>query len=124
MRKLTRTIAVGATAAVLAVSGAQAPASADSDLPNFRFGVQMIDNGVEVGDMQFTPFLSFGGGCSPFANDTNTFDPDGIRINLNAAPRGTLGSRDFRIGIQATDNNGSQTGPVQKVLASATPPSY
>jgi hypothetical protein len=113
MRKLTRSLAVAATAVALAVGGAQAPASANTDLPNFRFGIQMIDNGHEVGDMEFTPFLSFGGGCSPWANDTNTFDPDGARINLDPAPRGVLGSRDFRIGIQATDRNGSETGPLR-----------
>lgn len=113
MHKLTRTIALAASTMVMAVGIAQAPASASSDLPNIRLGVQLWDNGHELGDAKFTPFATFNGGCSVFANDTNTFDPDAIRIFLDAAPRGVLGDRDLRIGIQVTDRNQTETGPLR-----------
>ena len=115
MRVLTRALAGAAVAGTLAVVGVQAPASAD--VPNFRIGVQMIDNGNMIGDMQMTPFATFtgtaGGQCSPWAGDLNTYDPDGARVMINGAPRGMLGARDVRVGIQVTDNAGTETGPVQ-----------
>jgi len=116
VRKLIRPLAVAALAVVAATVGVQAPASADvaaASLPNFRVGIQMIDNGNQIGDAEFTPYANFGGGCSPWAGDTNTYDPDGARIFLSPPPRGGLAGLDFRIGAQATDNNGSQTGVLQ-----------
>jgi len=109
---------IGIALAGVIVMMASSPASAASDavaadLPNFRVGIQAMDNGKQVGDLEFTPYASFGGGCSPWAGDTNTYDPDGVSISLIEAPRGLLGSKDFRVGVQATDNNGSQTGALQ-----------
>lgn len=102
-----------ALAGVALVATPAAASAAATDIPNFRIGIQAIDNGTQVGDPEFTPYATFGGGCSPWAGDTNTYDPDGAAILLQGAPRGTLGSRDFRIGVQVTDNNGSQTGAIQ-----------
>lgn len=117
MPRITAGLAAAVTAGVLAIAGTVAPAAArpssTADLPNFRVGIQMIDNGSQIGDAEYTPYSNFGGGCSPFAGDTNTFDPDGARLFLEPPPRFTPLSRDFRIGAQVTDHNGSQTGVLQ-----------
>ncbi|BEL12765.1 hypothetical protein Q0Z83_109560 [Actinoplanes sichuanensis] len=110
--RLLRTLAALAATGALVFTGA-APAAAASDLPNFQIGIQLIDNGYEIGQMQMTPFATFGGGCSDWAGDPNAFDPDGARVLLMPAPRGRLGDRDIRLGIQVQDRNGSETGPVQ-----------
>ncbi|OJF14084.1 hypothetical protein [Couchioplanes caeruleus] len=111
-RAILRTLATATAAGAMAFAGAT-PAMADSDLPNFQLGIQLIDNGSEVGQMQMTPFATFGGGCSEWAGDPNAFDPDGARVQLMPAPRGRLGDRDLRFGIQVEDRNGSERGPVE-----------
>ncbi len=60
---------------------------------------------------QFTRFTNFGSSASNFAGDSNNFDPDGVRINLNTSLNTLLGQVDFRIGGQASDNGG-EFGPV------------
>jgi hypothetical protein len=110
--RFIRTLAAALATGALVVAGA-APAMADSDLPNFQLGVQLWDNGHELGQMQMTPFATFGGGCSDWAGDANGFDPDGIRVRIMPAARGRLGDRDIRFGIQAQDGGGSETGQIQ-----------
>lgn len=112
LRPIVTTAALAGVTALM-VSVTAVPAAASTDLPNFRVGLQTIDNGSQIGDAEFTPYASFGGGCSPWAGDPNTYDPDGARLFLDRAPRGVLGNRDFRIGGQVTDSGGSQTGALQ-----------
>ncbi|MEV6910257.1 hypothetical protein [Amycolatopsis sp. NPDC051071] len=82
--------------------------------PNFRVGIQFADNGGRsgFGVEQFTGFVNFGTSVSPWAGDSNNFDPDGARINLDPAfGGGVLGQVDFRIGGQANDRGGREIGP-------------
>ena len=65
-----------------APSSASAAGSTATDLPNFRVGIQAMDKGTQIGDIEVTPYASFGGGCSPWAGDTNTYDPDGIAVGI------------------------------------------
>lgn len=105
--------AVGVALAGLTILASASPASAAANFPNFRVGIQAMDKGTQVGDIEFTNYASFGASCSPWAGDTNTYDPDGVSVALQNAPRGLLGAKDFRIGVQVTDNNQSQTGLTQ-----------
>ncbi|CAM5579125.1 hypothetical protein GCM10010329_76560 [Streptomyces spiroverticillatus] len=70
---------------------------------NFQVGIQLVDRGgiAEQGPVGRTPFLSDGGGTSPFTSDANFFDPDGARLLL--ASTGLPVNLDFRIGGQAFD---------------------
>ncbi|UMP06385.1 hypothetical protein [Amycolatopsis sp. EV170708-02-1] len=92
-----------------------APATAEAvEPPNFRIGIQLADNGGRggFGVEQFTGFANFGTSVSQWAGDSNNFDPDGARIDLNPAfGGGRLNQIDFRIGGQARDG-GRELGPV------------
>ncbi|PPK67222.1 hypothetical protein V5P93_003559 [Actinokineospora auranticolor] len=94
---------------VLALAGAIAPAvataaPASADLANVRFGIRVVDDGgrSQLGPLQVTPFAVDGGGASPFAFDTNQFDPDGAQLLLSST--GIPTNLDVRICGQAVDN--------------------
>ncbi|MEV0676070.1 hypothetical protein AB0I60_06045 [Actinosynnema sp. NPDC050436] len=104
-------IGKAATATAVAVAAlvplvVSAPTAGAATLPNFRVGFQLVDEGGRSGQgvEQFTGTANFGSSSSQFAGDSNDFDPDGARINLNPAfGGGTLNPVDFRIGGQARD---------------------
>jgi hypothetical protein len=54
-------------------------------ISNFRVGLRAIDlNGGDVtGQEVFTPSARDGGGTSPWARDSNAFNPDGFMIRLD-----------------------------------------
>jgi len=112
MRKLW-----SSTLALLAAGGLSvtvSPAIAQAAPPNFRVGIQLADNGGRggFGVEQFTGFANFGTSVSQWAGDSNNFDPDGARIDLNPAfGGGQLNQIDFRIGGQARDG-GRELGAV------------
>ncbi|MFJ8914631.1 hypothetical protein [Amycolatopsis sp. NPDC102389] len=91
-----------------------APAMAEAAPPNFRVGIQLADKGGKggFGVEQFTGFANFGTSISPWAGDSNNFDPDAAKIDLNPVfGGGPLNQVDFRIGGQARDG-GKELGTV------------
>lgn len=112
-RNFTR-ITVAALVAGAAALVQAGPAAA-SEVRHFRVGIQTVDDGggTQEGDVEYARYASFGGGASPWSNDANTYDPDGVRLVLDFAPSGVLRDRDFRIGAQATDNGLTRDGPVR-----------
>lgn len=113
MRKTVRTTMAVLVAGGLALVAAPAAAEAATP-PNFRVGFQLADKGGRggFGVEQFTGFANFGTSSSPWAGDSNNFDPDAARIDLNPAfGGGLLNQIDFRLCGQASDS-GSHFGVV------------
>ena len=111
LKRMTATLGLlFAVAGVTPTLVAGTPAYAD--VPNFRLGIQLIDGGGRKGQgaENLTQFLVFGGGATPFTGDSNNFDPDGARLDLNAPPGLIVGGVDFRFGAQALDD-GAHQGP-------------
>lgn len=109
-----RAITAAAVAAATLVPLVSTPAAGAATLPNFRAGIQLIDGGGNSGQgvEQFTGTANFGSSSSQFAGDSNNFDPDGARLDLDPAfGGGALNQIDFRIGGQARDR-GRELGPV------------
>ncbi|MFE3329187.1 hypothetical protein [Streptomyces sp. NPDC059176] len=105
----------GSIAVVAGFSFLMSPAAAQAaDLPTFRVGIQLADDGgsSQFGLEQFTNNVKFGNSSSNWAGDANKFDPDAVRLNLETNPGDPLVGRDFRIGAQAMDK-GSHYGPIQ-----------
>jgi hypothetical protein len=99
-------VAVGTT-------GLSVAPTATAAVPDFRVGIQLADGGGEsgFGVQEFTAFARFGDSGSEWAGDSNNFDPDAARIELDINLE-TLGNRDFRIGGQARDG-GSHLGTAE-----------
>ena len=86
---------------------------------DFRVGIAASDNAAtnQFGAVQFTPWASEGGSWSGWASDANGYDPDAYRLFIETRPWNSPKIlKDFRLGIQLSDNNNSGTG-----LASYTP---
>jgi len=88
----------------------------NSKLPNFRLGIQVADAaGTSAeGEARYTSWAKDANLSSEFATDLDRFDPDAVRIGLEAEANNPLGDLDFRIGAQAFDQgDGNNVGPVQ-----------
>ncbi|MEU6148523.1 hypothetical protein ABZ816_00830 [Actinosynnema sp. NPDC047251] len=98
--------------ASVALTGTALP-TANAATPNFRVGIQFADGGGNygVGVERLTGPASFGGGGTPWAGDSDNYDPDGALVDLALTPSGVLAGKDFRIGAQARESYGAD-GPV------------
>jgi len=57
----------------------------DFVLKDVRIGIQLFDaGGAQAGVPRHTPWASEGGGWSEWATDLDAYDPDGIKIKLEA----------------------------------------
>jgi hypothetical protein len=99
-------------AAALTVLSFATATPANADATDFRVGIQLADHGGTsgFGVERFTGFARFGNSVTPWAGDSNNFDPDAVRVELNISTF-ILTGLDFRIGGQARDN-GSHQGPI------------
>jgi hypothetical protein len=82
---------------------------------DFRIGAQAFDRGESgnVGPVQYTPWLSQGGGWTGLVSDGDGFDPDAFRIMVETRPATTdRVATDMRVGLQMFDGGGAQPGNV------------
>lgn len=83
---------------------------------DFRLGVVASDNGAtsQKGIEQFTKWASEGSSWSGWASDLNGYDPDAYQLILETRTwNSSKVLEDFRLGIQLSDNNNSNTGATQ-----------
>ncbi|GHE69241.1 hypothetical protein GCM10018785_42220 [Streptomyces longispororuber] len=100
---------LGSAVAALTVMGSLLMAAEAQAVPfrDFRVGVQLADEAGRsgFGTERFTNYANFGNSVSPWAGDSNYYDPDAMSINLDMTQFSTLRDLDFRIGAQANDGN-------------------
>jgi hypothetical protein len=80
---------------------------------DFRVGGQAFDQGdnSNVGPLQFTPWVSQGGGWTGLVSDKDGFDPDAFRIVVETRPLTTTRTlKDMRVGLQMFDAAGAEPG--------------
>lgn len=102
----------------IGVACASSPGSRGS-LPDFKVCIQLSDqatSGGDAGEERCTRWASDLSAKSDWAYDGNKYDPDAIRVKVEAntaEPELLLRDKDLRLGIRLTDNNGQEDGPIQ-----------
>ncbi len=82
---------------------------------DFRLAIQVADHQAssQYGTVRYTPWASEGGGWSAWANDTNDWNFDVVRVMLQTRPKKDFFIKNLRIGIQSYDKHRSpNTSPV------------
>lgn len=81
---------------------------------DFRIGIQMCDNkaGQNVGEIQYTPWASEGGGWSAFAGDSNNYDPDYVKVIVETRTLSGYKASNVRFALQLCDGgrDGNNSG--------------
>ncbi len=100
----------------------------DANLPmklidkDFRLAIQIADDmgSSQHGTVMYTPWASEGGGWSEWANDTNDYNFDMVRVRLETRYKKDFMVNDMRIGIQSLDKNRSHPAftPLKRPITS------
>jgi hypothetical protein len=82
-----------------------------NDIPNFRVGLQVADEGGAgaEGEPRYSSWAKDAQIWSEWAMDDDQFDPDAVKVALEVEQDNPLPEADFRLEIQAADG-GAATG--------------
>lgn len=82
---------------------------------NFRLSIQFVDHGTSVaGTAKSTGLAGLGSFFTPWTSDSNGFDPDGARIEVEVPRLDEVLANDFRLCMLGADHGpGKDVGPKQ-----------